>query len=402
MIMKILGLGNTGNISNILKKYLKNSQMDLISFENEKNSRFNNLPGVEYFESSDLREQLKLINKIKHNYNLCLVTNWAGARLAYLSGLNFIFYFLGTDIRYPPFKKIIKNLDKKDTKQDYNFFERRFYKKILQNAIYCVAVGKELHDIATNYREDTIRLDRIGVDKEYISKTEETIFTKNKFLFFSPQRIDHIKGIDIIWEAIKMCKSDFEVLQVDWYSNQLNENPNEKEFLLDKKPKNVKLIPIIPSSDIFGFYHASDAVIGQVGIGVFGSIEREAALCKKPVMSFSDPKYNFLIDDKIFESPFLPKSNNPEEIAKVLDEMVLSKKFRDELVIQQNDFIKELSDPDKWAIEWEKIFEKTYLKIKKQHDVSNFKLKIRWMNLILAKIFEEFLSKFKGLRKNKM
>lgn len=385
--MKILGLGNTANISNILKKYLKNSQMDLISFENRKNPMFNNLPGVEYFESSDLHKQLKKINKIKHDYNLCLVTNWAGARLAYLSGLNYIFYFLGTDIRYPPFKRIIKNLDKKDTKQDYNFFERHFYKKILQNAVCCVAVGQELHDIATNYRKDTIRLDRIGVDIENISKTNNIRFTKNKFLFFSPQRIDYIKGIDLIWEAIKICKSDFEVIQVEWYSTQLNENPIEKKFLIDKKPQNVKFISVIPSSDIIDFYHDSDAVIGQVGIGVFGSVEREAALCRKPVVSYSDPKYNYLIDGKIFESPFLPKTNDPKEIAKVLDKIVFSKKFRDDLELKQFTFINELSDPYKWAIEWDNIFEKTYLKIKKQPNISGFKLKLRWINLILAKIF---------------
>ena len=39
---------------------------------------------------------------------------------------------------------------------------------------------------------------------------------KEKFTFFCPQRMGIPKGTDILWEALQFCKSDFQILQVDW------------------------------------------------------------------------------------------------------------------------------------------------------------------------------------------
>ena len=65
-------------------------------------------------------------------------------------------------------------------------------------------------------------------------------------------------------------------------------------------------------------------------------------------------------------APFLPNSNKPEEIAKIIDKIVESKDFRDELAYKEYEFIKDYANPDKAAREWDHVFEKT-IKISKYH-----------------------------------
>ena len=74
---------------------------------------------------------------------------------------------------------------------------------------------------------------------------------KTKFTFLSPQRIGLAKGIDIIWKAIELTKTDFEVLQVEWFLGQrTNEEKNVNKKLIQNIPKKVKLIPIFKREDI--------------------------------------------------------------------------------------------------------------------------------------------------------
>ena len=62
----------------------------------------------------------------------------------------------------------------------------------------------------------------------------------------SPQRIGLAKGIDIIWKALKLCKSDFEVLQVEWFLGQRTDEEKEiNKKLVESRPSQVKLIPVI-------------------------------------------------------------------------------------------------------------------------------------------------------------
>ena len=69
-------------------------------------------------------------------------------------------------------------------------------------------------------------------------------------------------------------------------------------------------------------------MIGNLRIGSFEYVELEAIMCKKPVISFNDKKIKISVDDKEIESPFIPDSNDPKDIARVIDEFVVSEQFR--------------------------------------------------------------------------
>ena len=69
-------------------------------------------------------------------------------------------------------------------------------------------------------------------------KIEPINRNKNKFTFLSAQKFGLEKGFDIICEALKICKSDFEVLQVEWFTQR---TPEEKE-INEKLLKNLNKI----------------------------------------------------------------------------------------------------------------------------------------------------------------
>ena len=74
---------------------------------------------------------------------------------------------------------------------------------------------------------------------------QNTKIKKDKFVFFCPQRIGIEKGTDILWKALPLCKSDFEVIQVEWFDDTSDEASIRSHKLLDIKPVNVRLIPKI-------------------------------------------------------------------------------------------------------------------------------------------------------------
>ena len=85
-------------------------------------------------------------------------------------------YFVGGDITTPHFSKENKN---------YNFIEKYFYKKILDNAIKCVALVDEYYTPLKKYRKDAIRLDRMFVDVDIFNeKIQPMKRERNKFTFF--------------------------------------------------------------------------------------------------------------------------------------------------------------------------------------------------------------------------
>lgn len=61
--------------------------------------------------------------------------------------------------------------------------------------------------------------------------------------------------------------------------------------------------------------------------GFQGAIEREAAFCKRPVITYCDPKMRVLIDGKEITPPFLPHSRDPKTLAQIIDMVVESKDF---------------------------------------------------------------------------
>ncbi len=363
--IKILAIGDMADNLFVLKKFAKNFQIHLINFP-KKGTDFktNSDNDIEFFNTLIISKQVEKIKEIRKEFDLCIVMTWAGARIAYLAGLNYIMYFTGGDITAPPFKKN-PITPENPFPPNLNFIERKFYWKIFNTAIVCIAPYEEYFNPLVKFRKDSIRLDKILVDTDLFN--ENIIpknIEKNKFTFLSPTRITLGKGIDILWEAIKLTKSDFDVLQVGWaMENTAMEDLTKVESeeikkLLKDMPKQVKLIPLINRNELASYYRGVDAILGQWRCGILGGIERDAVFCKMPVLCYIDTKRSLIIDGEKSIPPFFPRTKDPKELAKILDKMVLSKEFREDTIREQFDFVEKMSLPAKVVNEWDVIFNK--------------------------------------------
>ena len=361
--MKILVIGDTADNMKTLQKFAKKSTIHLINFPKKQDGLKTLSDDVEFFESLLISKQVEKIKMIKDKYHLCIVMGWAAARVAYLAGLNYIMYFVGGDIVTPPFVKNSKVDYLKTPTTNFNFFERRFYKKVFDNAIVCIAPTAEYYNPLKKYRNDAIRMDMIFVDTELFNENiKPKNIEKQKFTFLSVQRIGLEKGFDIIWKAIKLCKSDFQVLQVEWFIQNNEEERKINEKLMKEKPKQVKLIPLIKRNEVSQYFMFADAILGQMRSGIQGGIERDAAFCKKPIICYTNPERPSIINGKEILPPFLPNSKEPEKLAELIDKIVESKEFRNQLAQDEFNYIKKLSCPEKVVNEWEQIFDNAHNK----------------------------------------
>ena len=393
MTLKILAIGDSTTNIYLMKKFAKDFEIHIIDFPKKGVDKISTYQDqVEYFDSLLMSKQVKKINEIKNNFDLCIATPWAGARIAYLAGIKYIMYFVGNDITTPPFSKDNKN---------YNSLEKYFYKKIFDNAIECIAPMHEYFDPLKKLRNNAIRMDRMFVDTDIFNeKIKPCKLTKKKFTFLSAQRFGTEKGTEKIWEAIKLCKTDFEILQVKWFIEESSHTVQEidqlgeiNKKLVDEMPNKVRFIPLIKKEELGRYVIASDAIMGQMRSGIQGGIERDAAYCKKPVLCFTDPNQPIIIDGEEIIPPFLPQSNTPQEIAKIIDKVVESKQFRDDLAEKEYEYIKKLSDPELVTKDWEEIF-KNILKKNK-----NLKLNLSIFeilgNYFILKLEKKYIKKFR-------
>ena len=107
--------------------------------------------------------------------------------------------------------------------------------------------------------------------------------------------------------------------------------------------------------------------------GFQSGIERDAAYCKRPIICYTDESRPMIIDNKKVIPPFLPKSKDPKELSELIDRIVESKPFRNKLAEDEFQYIRNLSDPEKVANDWENIFENL---IQKHKTIHNKKSKI--------------------------
>ena len=164
------------------------------------------------------------------------------------------------------------------------------------------------------------------------------------------------KGTDIIWKAIRLCRSDFDVIQVEWFDESTSEELEIKKQLLKDMPPQIKLIPMIKRNDMPQYYNHVDAVLGNMRIGTFALVELEAVFCRKPVLQYTDPDIKIIINGREAKSPFIPYSNEPKDIALVIDKIVESKDFRDKLAHAEYNFVNELCDPNIIGEWWDNLF----------------------------------------------
>ena len=377
MAVKILAIGDLANNVATIRKFVKSSEIHLINFNWEGNSVvMDDRSDIEFFPTNKISDFIKHVNEIKNEFDLCLAMSSTGLLVSYLANLNYIAYFVGHEIRSPPFIKNSKDpLSTDQPLYHFNFLERWFYKKAYENAIACVVSDEELFNISKKYGLKTTRISGYVEDTTVFNENIKPLEKKKtKFTFLSPARMGLQKGTDKIWQALDLCKTDFEVLQVKWFDNRTDKETELAEKWIKNKPSQVRFIPTMKREDLSRCFIFADAVIGQVS-GLQGSIERQALLCKKPLIHYLDPKYEFNINGKKVKTPFILKSNEPSEIASVIDTIVDSQKIRDKISEDGFDFIQKISNPAKIAKEWDDIFKDYFNKYQKiESAVPNIKI----------------------------
>ena len=362
MVLRILCIGDVGNVIKTISRFSK-SDIHIINWPKADAGIYTYDDEYELFQNYKVVDQVKKINSIKDNFDLCIVMG-TGELVAYLCDLNYIAYYVGRDIDAPKFIKNSAEPWFKEPLHRLNFLERRFYRKTFESAIAHVA-PIWVFDHLKKYTDNGIKMDRKPIDSTIFEKKIEKLnLEKRKFTFFCPQRMGLPKGTDILWKAIKHCKTDFDIIQVDWRDMGTDEERSTSSKIRESRPEQVKLIPMIKRNDIPKYYQWADAVIGNLRIGSYEFVEMESIFSKKPVISYADPKIEIIIDGKKIESPFLPKSNEPKVIAELIDKIVESKEFREELLNKEYEISKEITDPYKAAQWWDSFFEESVRKHK--------------------------------------
>ena len=87
MCVNVLVIGDIGNIFHTISKFSK-SNIHVINFVQDGMGKYTYAEGVETFSSYKVSEQVKRINQIKDDYDIC-ITMGTGERIAYLADLNY-------------------------------------------------------------------------------------------------------------------------------------------------------------------------------------------------------------------------------------------------------------------------------------------------------------------------
>ena len=379
----MLAIGDIGSIVRTIRKYVKKSEIRMINYPQDGAGVFTAPDDVELFKTWKVQEHVKKINEIKDGFDICLTT--ASERIAYLADLNYIAYYLGRDIDVPRFEKNSAENWQTEPIFKLNFLERAFYWNAFKNAVAHVT-GMWQYEYLAKYTKTGINSARIPIDTDEFNPDVNPIDRKKtKFTFFSPMRMERGKGTDLLWNAIKLCKSDFEILGVDWFSETTEEERQFKRKLIDEMPPQIKLIPPIKRSEIARFYTFADAVIANLFIGTFELVGLESVMCGTPVIQYTDHKRKIIVDGKEIKSQFLPFSNDPKSIANVIDKVVESKEFREKLFRDEYEFVNKIADPVKCAEWWDELFADLAKKHKSiRKNSSPLRVKLRMISFLIA------------------
>ena len=384
MVINVLAIGDVGNIISTLSKFTKKSKIHIINFPKDGAGVFTYNENVETFENYKVKDHVEKINSIKNNFDIA-ITMGTGERTAYLADLNYIPFYVGRDIDAPRFKKNSNEDWSQEALHKLNFLERKFYWNSFNFAIAHVAYGW-VFDHLKKYTNDGIKMDMEPIDTTiFHTKVTPLKKEKKKFTFFSPMRMEKFKGTNLLFDALKFCKSDFEIIGVDWFGETTKEEIEFKNKLLANMPKQIKLIKPIKRSEMPNYYMFADAVLGNFYLGMYELVALESVMCGTPVIQYSDQDQEIIVNDEKLKSPFLPYSKNPKDIAKTIDHFVESPQFRNESYNQQLEFVKKISDPEKCAEWWDNLFES----MTKQHksitkNSSKFSMKLRMLNFLIG------------------
>tara|TARA_B100000029_G_scaffold320409_1_gene312763 strand:- start:736 stop:1413 length:678 start_codon:yes stop_codon:yes gene_type:complete len=197
--------------------------------------------------------------------------------------------------------------------------------------------------------------------------------------------MEKFKGTHLLWEALKFCKTDFEILCVEWFGERTDEEREFKKKLLKTKPKQITFVPLIDRSEIPKYYTFADAVIANLFFGSFELVGLESVMCGTPVIQYTDKKKDIVSDDFTLQSPFQPFSNDPKVIAEIIDKIVESKEFREELFLEEQKFVNQVANPIKCAEWWDDLFESVFKKYGTiQKKSSPIRIKFRMISFLFG------------------
>lgn len=365
---KILLVHDSASFAFILQKHLP---ADVSAIYYSAHDAISQVKDPLFFVKNGIKSQIRQIKELSRKYDVFLCYGWPAAAICYLAGVNYgmVFFDAYIDPEYRIRKKLspIKELILQD-----------IYKSAIECATF--AVAGLLHDaeILKKYRPDTRIIHQL-IDEEMFNQNVKRIdLSQGKFTFFSPQRIEPDKGQIIMWDAIRLTKSEFIVLQTDWGSGEYYEKS------LATKPDKVKIIPKVKRENMPNYLASVDALLGQISKTSVGSTEREAALCNTPVFCYAP--YSFSENDPVYR-----ESKEPRDIARYIDRMVTDKNFRDELRKKQGEWVRNTFDNKKTVKQWLEVFEeatnkKITYKIKFRHSL------VIKIITIIEKIFHKDIS----------
>jgi len=290
-----------------------------------------------FFVKDGIESQINQVKKLAKEYDVLLCYGWPAAAICYLAEVNYgmVFFDAYIDPEYRIRKKVspIKELILQD-----------IYKNALECATFAVAGLPHDAEILKKYRKDTKIIFQLIDEEMFHPNVKKIGLEKEKFMFFSPQRIDPDKRQHIMWDAIRLTKSDFIVLQTDWGIGEYYEK------MIETKPEKVKIIPKIKRENMVNYFVSVDALLGQISKTSVGSIEREAALCNIPVFCYAPDSFSD-------NDPIYKESLEPEKIAKYIDKIVQDKDFREKLKKTQNEWVKKTFNNTNGIRQWNQIFE---------------------------------------------
>ncbi len=332
--LRVLLVHDSASFAFLLQKFFP-GQIDAIYFSSH--DAISQVKNPLFFVKNGIESQIKQIKKLAKEYDVLLCYGWPAAAICYLAEVNYGMVFF--DAYIDPEFRVRKNVSKIK-----EILLQEIYKNALENATFTVAGLPHDAEILRRYREDTKIIFQLIDEEMFHPDVKKINLQQEKFVFFSPQRIDPDKRQHIMWDAIQLTKSDFIVLQTDWGKGEYYEK------VLATKPDKVKIISKIKHENMANYFVSVNALLGQISKTSVGSTEREAALCNIPVFCYAP--YSFSEND-----PMYKESLDPQKIAKYIDKIVTDKEFREELKKIQVKWVKKTFDNQKGIIQWKNTFE---------------------------------------------
>lgn len=337
--LRVLLVHDSASFAFLLQKFFP-GHIDAIYFSSH--DAISQVKNPLFFVKDGIESQIKQIKELAKEYDLLLCYGWPAAAICYLAEVNYGMVFF--DAYIDPEHRIRKKLSpiKELILQD-------IYKNALECASFTVAGLPHDAEILKKYRKDTKIIFQLIDEEMFHPNVKKIDLQQKKFIFFSPQRIDPDKRQLIMWDAIRLTKSDFIVLQTDWGKGEYYEK------VLSTKPDKVKIIPKIKRENMANYLVSVDALLGQISKTSVGSTEREAALCNIPVFCYAPDSFSE-------NDPVYKESLEPKRIAEYIDKMVLDKDFREKLKKIQNEWVKKTFNNENGIQQWNKVFQEAICK----------------------------------------